>query len=394
MQPDNLRQTSQICQQAKAQFDARGLPSAKDEAWIYTRLADVTISPSEPQSAAADTSPATLIFSAGWLVSGGDNLPAGVSLTVIDSETKAFCDAASLLPDDHMLRDLGLGHITGAYLIEIADGAVIDTPITLQFTDGVQTSSSHPFVIVRMGENSQFQMAEMHHGNAALSAPVMVFDIAASAKLDHIKLQNDSLDSHHLALSVMAVAEQADINSFTLAYGGALGRHETHIHLNGEHAQTALSAIYLGRGQQHQDVTSRMLHLVPNCQSSQIIRGVLDDEARGVFQGKVLVAKDAQKTDGQQMSRALLLSRKAEADAKPELEIFADDVVCSHGATVGEIDETHLFYLKSRGIAEADARNMLIEAFLLDGVESVRDEHLAAILRNAIAAWMTEAARG
>ena len=94
------------------------------------------------------------------------------------------------------------------------------------------------------------------------------------------------------------------------------------------------------------------------------------------------------------MSRALLLSRKAEADAKPELEIFADDVVCSHGATVGEIDETHLFYLKSRGIAEADARNMLIEAFLLDGVESVRDEHLAAILRNAIAAWMTEAARG
>ena len=123
---------------------------------------------------------------------------------------------------------------------------------------------------------------------------------------------------------------------------------------------------------------------MPNCTSNQIIRGVLDDTAKGVFQGKVLVARDAQKTDGQQMSRALLLSRQAEADAKPELEIYADDVVCSHGATVGELDETHLFYLKSRGITEDDAKNMLIEAFLIDALEQVRHDTLAEILSHAV----------
>ena len=119
---------------------------------------------------------------------------------------------------------------------------------------------------------------------------------------------------------------------------------------------------------------------------------MLDDTAKGVFQGKVLVARDAQKTDGQQMSRALLLSRQAEADAKPELEIYADDVVCSHGATVGELDETHLFYIKSRGITEDDAKNMLIEAFLIDALEQVRHDTLAEILSHAVHGWMAEGA--
>ena len=132
-----------------------------------------------------------------------------------------------------------------------------------------------------------------------------------------------------------------------------------------------------------------MHHFVPNCTSDQVIRGVLDDTAKGVFQGKVLVARDAQKTDGQQMSRALLLSRKAEADAKPELEIYADDVVCSHGATVGELDETHLFYLKSRGIHEDLARAMLIEAFVADALEKIRETTLADILTDSVNLWMS-----
>ena len=144
----------------------------------------------------------------------------------------------------------------------------------------------------------------------------------------------------------------------------------------------------MGRDNQHHDMTTRMLHHVPHCTSSQLIRGVLDDTARGVFQGKVLVAEGAQKTDGQQMSRALLLSRKAEADAKPELEIYADDVVCSHGATVGELDENHLFYLKSRGIEAEEARMMLIEAFLLDTLETIRDEALSEALFQAVESWM------
>ena len=121
-----------------------------------------------------------------------------------------------------------------------------------------------------------------------------------------------------------------------------------------------------------------------------MIRGVLDDRARGVYQGKVRVAEDAQKTDGQQMSRALLLSRKAEVDAKPELEIYADDVVCAHGATVGELDATQLFYLTSRGIPEAHARAMLIEAFLIDAIDSVEIDSLSKILLNVATQWMAQ----
>ena len=144
----------------------------------------------------------------------------------------------------------------------------------------------------------------------------------------------------------------------------------------------------MGRGEQHQDITTYMDHAVPNCNSNQIIRGVLDDQSRGVYQGRVHVAPDAQKTDGQQMARALLLSRKAEVDAKPELEIYADDVVCAHGATVGELDATQLFYLTSRGIPEDIARGMRGEAFLIDAIETIENERLAGLLRPVAEAWM------
>ena len=158
--------------------------------------------------------------------------------------------------------------------------------------------------------------------------------------------------------------------------------------LSAESSDCRLSAIYLGRRNQHHDITTNMTHARGHCQSNQVIRGVLDGAARGVFQGKVHVAQDAQKTDGQQMSRALLLSRKAEADAKPELEIYADDVICAHGATVGELDETQLFYLTSRGISREVARAMLIAAFLDDAVDMIENADLSALLRPHVTAWM------
>jgi Fe-S cluster assembly protein SufD len=163
---------------------------------------------------------------------------------------------------------------------------------------------------------------------------------------------------------------------------------ETHVALVGPGADCQLSAIYMGRGKQHQDITTYMDHAVAECTSNQIIRGVLDDSSRGVYQGRVHVAPDAQKTDGQQMARALLLSRKAEADAKPELEIYADDVVCAHGATVGELDATQLFYLTSRGIPYETARAMLIEAFLIDTIETIENDVLAGLLRPVAEAWL------
>jgi Fe-S cluster assembly protein SufD len=184
------------------------------------------------------------------------------------------------------------------------------------------------------------------------------------------------------------MGKSAVLDGFQLSIGGCLARLEAHVMLAAEDAECRLSAIYLGRQNQHHDITTNMTHARGHCQSNQVIRGVLDDAARGVFQGKVHVAQDAQKTDGQQMSRALLLSRKAEADAKPELEIYADDVICAHGATVGELDETQLFYLKSRGIPQNEARAMLISAFLDDAIDMIENSDLASLLRPQVTAWM------
>ena len=389
MLPDLLRDHASICLKAKADFVAKGLPHAKDEAWIYTRLNNVTINPSSGSDDKAASAPALLSFAGGWLVSDDIDLPAGVTLSEMKDDD-SLASFWSYLPDDHMVTNLSVGHATGAYLIDIDDKVEMTEPLQLVFSSGQEDSSSHPLIFVRVGRGAKCQIAEIHNSTSGLSAPVLVMKAGEGAQIDHIKLQADAPETMHLALTICDVAANCDLNSFTAAIGAGLGRHETHAHLSGESCELALSSLYLGRGTQHQDITTKMHHNVPNCTSNQIIRGVLDDTAKGVFQGKVVVARDAQKTDGQQMSRALLLSRKAEADAKPELEIFADDVVCSHGATVGELDETHLFYLQSRGIDKEEARNMLIEAFLLDAIEQVRDEALAEILTGAVQNWMAE----
>lgn len=384
---DLLREEAALCRDAKQAFLANGLPSAKSEAWIYTRLADVPVNPSSPSDDEVAAENGVLFFADGWLQSGADDLPDGVTLSEMrdDASLSAF---HAKLPDAHLLSHLSVGHATGAYVLDVTAGAKISSAVQFVFSASDEDYTSHPLIYVRIGAHAHFKMAEIHQSSAPLSAPILVIDVAESAHLDHVKLQADEPQTTHLALSIMDVAEQAQINSFTAAIGAKLGRHETHANLNGEHIDMSLSSLYLARGSQHQDMTTRMHHFMPNCTSNQVIRGVLDDTAKGVFQGKVLVARDAQKTDGQQMSRALLLSRKAEADAKPELEIYADDVVCSHGATVGELDEMHLFYMKSRGIEEDEARAMLIEAFVADALEEIQDEDLSVILQNAVSAWM------
>jgi Fe-S cluster assembly protein SufD len=165
--------------------------------------------------------------------------------------------------------------------------------------------------------------------------------------------------------------------------GGDIARSETQVRMTAPDAEAYLNAVYLGRHDQMRDVTSRIDHDAPDGKSFQRIHGILDDRAKAVFQGKVKVARYAQKTDGNQMSRTLILSRQAEANTKPELEIYADDVTCSHGATIGEMDADQLFYLKSRGISDEDARQLLIEAFLVDVIDELgapqRDWLMAAI---------------
>ena len=212
--------------------------------------------------------------------------------------------------------------------------------------------------------------------------PLQLIEIGELASLKSIKIFNDSTKSYNLSAHSVTLSSKSTYTSFSLIKGGEFTRSETHASLKGENAELNLNGVYISGSKQHHDLTTAIYHDVANCTSRQIVRGVLGGESTGVFQGKVRVAPDAQKTDGQQMSKAILISDKASANAKPELEIYADDVVCAHGATVGELDDEQLFYLNSRGISMDKAREILIKAFLEDIVIQSVDEPLHDFIFN------------
>ena len=387
---------------ARQRWLETGWPDHRAEQWRFTRLSNVekmALRPAQKASSASGSqcisailpdNAVALSFSNGVLdIAGLADLPAGVSASLLDGNDTVLAKVADLVPQSHPISDLSLAAMSSGVHLEIVGS--IEVPIIFVFTGDDYSLSAHPVVSVRLRDGASAVLGEWHQAAVGLSAPLMSIDIGVKARLDYAKVQQDSTTSAHLAATGLRLGEGAVFDGFQISAGGQLARLETHVTLSGENADCTLSAIYLGRANQHHDITTHMSHLRGHCVSNQIIRGVLDDTGRGVFQGKVYVAPDAQKTDGQQMSRALLLSRKAEADAKPELEIYADDVLCAHGATVGELDETQLFYCKSRGINEKTARAMLISAFLNDAIDSIGHAGLADMLRPVTAAWMSTA---
>jgi Fe-S cluster assembly protein SufD len=374
-------------------------PTQKNEAWRFTRLSSL-----DKQCLSAADASATPAFSSflpenlpagahlirfhnGLLVDNTlDQLPEGIVVSELNDQT--LRDLIKLVPSDHPVSDLSVAAMTSGLCLDVTPGTRVIVPIILIFTGDNKAVSTHPVVLLRLGVAAHAVVAEWHETAVGLSAPLLGIKIGDQARLDYAKVQNEGAETSHLAATGITIGENAALDGFQLSIGGCLARLEAHVLLAAESSSCCLSAIYLGRGTQHHDITTNMTHARGHCKSNQVIRGVLDDKARGVFQGKVSVAQDAQKTDGQQMSRALLLSRKAEADAKPELEIYADDVVCAHGATVGELDETQLFYLTSRGIHRDVARAMLISAFLDEAVDTIDNLELASILRPKVNAWM------
>jgi len=229
-------------------------------------------------------------------------------------------------------------------------------------------------LFLELNENSSLSIIERFNHIGSLIMPLQLIEIKDYASLNSIKVFDDSNESYNLAAHCIIMSQKSVLNSFSLIKGSQFTRSETHAYLNGTSAKLNLNGVYISGDKQHHDLTTAIYHNVEECISKQIVRGVLGGESTGVFQGKVKVAPNAQKTDGQQMSKAILISDKASANAKPELEIYADDVVCAHGATVGELDDDQLFYLNSRGISKDKARLILIKAFLLDIIsESVQE---------------------
>lgn len=394
MQP-NLAYTNleQLADDAHAALQKAGWPSRKDEAWKFTPLdgygLDALNAAKIPDGEASSVESQCIIFEDGYF-HGAGKLDSKLSLHRLKRDDKVLVDWLQRLPKGHHLSHLMLDNLAEAILIEVASATHEIAPLKVQFTGKQASQSAHPMVLVRLADGASLTLIETYDASNALSAPVLMADIGESASLQFAKFQDQALDTSHLGLSVFTLGKKANVNGFTLSKGGKLARMENHVEFMAEDAELVMSAIYLGEAEQHHDITSVVQHEVPNCTSNQVIRGVLNDAAHGVFQGKVRVAPDAQKTDGQQMSRALLLSRDAVADAKPELEIFADDVVCAHGATVGELDETLMFYLKSRGIPKPQAQAMLIKAFLGDALEQIEDEAIAEFMNQIIDSWAAD----
>jgi Fe-S cluster assembly protein SufD len=216
---------------------------------------------------------------------------------------------------------------------------------------------------------------------------VMEISVAADAHLTHVRLQDEAVTGFHIKTIHADIAAGGTYDGFGLTLGGRLSRAEIHARLGGAGGMAQLNAAQLLAGNQHGDFTTVISHDAPHCASRQTVKNVLSGRARGVFQGKIEVARGAQKTDGYQMNQALLLSPDAEIDCKPQLEIYADDVKCSHGATVGALDEEQVFYLRSRGIPEAEARAMLVRAFLTEALDTVAHAPFRAVLEDAVAGW-------
>lgn len=208
------------------------------------------------------------------------------------------------------------------------------------------------------------------------------------AHLEHIRIQEESLEGVSTNMVHITLERDTNYTGFTMNTGGKLTRHEIHAELLGSNASCTFNGLNLLKDTQHGDTTILIEHKAPHCESNQFYRTILDDSARAVFQGKVHVHQIAQKTDGYQLANTLLLSDKAEIDVKPELEIYADDVKCSHGSTTGQLDQEPIFYLRSRGLSEAQARMLMIQAFVGEVIEKVKDEPRAQAISEKAEQWL------
>jgi Fe-S cluster assembly protein SufD len=252
----------------------------------------------------------------------------------------------------------------GLYL-ELGDGARLDKPLHVIFA-----GTGNSFVAlrnrIRLGRNAEAAVIEHYVGPAGgryFTSTVTEIDAGVGSRLTRIRLQQESAQAFHIGNLVLHQARDSVVSLHGFDLGARLARSDTQVHLNGPGAEISLNGIYAPAGRQHIDNHTRIDHRQPQCRSREAFRGVIDGHGRGVFNGKIVVHKDAQKTDSQQSSAALLLSRHAEVDAKPELEIYADDVKCAHGATVGQLDEEAIFYLRSRGLDDTAARSLLTYSF-------------------------------
>jgi Fe-S cluster assembly protein SufD len=283
--------------------------------------------------------------------------------------------------------------MTDGMVIEVADGAVVPLPLHIvHIASGAAPAAMFTRSLIRLGKAASATLVESYIGAEGAKAyqvhDSLIAAIDDGARLDHVRLTEDSREAFNISSAVVTLGANAHFNTFGMNTGSLVSRYQVVIAVAGEGSRVETNGVNLLNGRQHADTTLFLDHAVPNCSSREIFRAVVDDRGHSVFQGRIIVRPKAQKTDAKMMTRALLLSDEAEADNKPELEIFADDVTCGHGATTGALDESLLFYLRARGLSEKEAQALLIQAFVGEAIESIANDALRELAILAAQRWL------
>ena len=308
-----------------------------------------------------------------------DNLPTP------KQETWKYTNLARAVPNDLTAQDLR------EEVIHIKQGETCEQAVDIVWT-GVHGSIQETKLSITLEDNAQLTLIETHDGVGKYwKNAITNITLGKNARLNHIRVCEDTFEAINTNMVKLTTERDAVYNSFSLNLGGKMSRHEIHAVMNGENAEISFNGLNMLRGNQHGDTTIVIEHAAPHCRSNQFYRTILDGKSRGVFQGKVHVHQIAQKTDGYQLSNAILLSDKAEMDTKPELEIYADDVKCSHGATTGQLDDEPIFYLRSRGLSEAEAKSLLLQAFIAEVIEKIGNEAVEEAITQKATSWLSKA---
>jgi len=414
---DRLPGDDAVAARRDAAFDVfarAGLPHRRVEDWKYTDLRalmrDAKPLAPPPDAAAkaraksagaitGDVETRRLVFVDGAFVAELSDLAGlepGLTVSTLAAALAAG-DAAltahlgKLAPANDVAVALNTALMGDGAVIRVTAGATIARPLQLLFVASERSAASFVRSVIVVERGARAMVIESHEGPPAVdyqvNAAVELF-VGDQAHVDHVKLIGEGGDALHVSSLAVAVGARARFNSFSFVAGGAVVRNQLFLNFDGEGTVAAIRGASLLKGRQHADTTLVANHIAPACQSREVFKTVLDDEAHGVFQGRIIVRPHAQKTDGKMMTQALLLSERAEADNKPELEIFADDVQCGHGATAGALDDELKFYLMARGIPAAAAEALLIQAFLGEAIEGIEHAGLREALMEAVAAWL------
>ena len=403
-----------------SRFAALGFPSVREEEWRFTNIAPVATTEfqqADGLAAVTEEQLADLIYGDApyrlVIVNGRfrpelsrlKGAPAGIRAGSLAAAITGDLQVDTEIPQRYLgqLADvatrpfdaLNTSHLADGAYVHIADGSIVEQPIQVMFVSSNDSSGatvSYPRLLVVTGSNAQVRIVETYVGTGEryfANAVTEVF-VGENAVVDHYKVQEDSLDSFHIASMHVHAARSANFSSHSFTLGGRLVRNDAVVILDGEGAECTLNGLYLADGDRLVDNHTTIDHAKAHCPSHEIYKGILGGRARAVFNGKIIVRPDAQKTDAKQTNRALLLSDDASINTKPQLEIFADDVKCTHGAAIGQLDEDAIFYLRARGLTFEEARDLLIHAFAGEILERVKIDALRTALAKELYAQLAK----